>query len=835
MTPRILSRALLPLALACLLLTPPAASHAAPFSGAMSEDGTALFLPDGLSPDHLTPSVALVEPPKTRGPLPAGWTLRPEFSQTTDGKPRVTLTLPAGTSLYGEGEVTGPLLRNGTDTVLWNTDNGDYQRDHGRRLYQSHPWVLGVRPDGTAFGFLADTTFHSEIKTTDTAIDFVTDGPAFPVILIDRSSPQEVMGTLARLIGTAPLPPRWALGYHQCRYSYEPDARVREIADTFRARQIPCDVIWMDIDYMDGYRIFTFDPKKFPDPSATNAYLHDHGFHSVWMIDPGVKKEKGYPVFDGGNALDAWIENKDDTGPFVGPVWPGACVFPDFTRPDVRRWWAGLYKPFMATGIDGVWNDMNEPAIFGTPDATMDNRARLRGGDGLPADTMARYHNVFGLLEVMASRAGIQAANPDKRPFVLSRSGYLGSQRYAATWTGDNASTWQDLKLSIPMSLSLGLAGQPMSGPDCGGFQRAATPELWANWIAVDAFFPFSRGHSDKGSPAKEPWAFGEETENAARVALQRRYRLLPYLYTLFHEHTQDGLPVMRPVFFADPKNADLRQEEQAFLVGADLLVIPQWATDPHLPVGWVKVEIVKDEQSGTNAKYQPEVRLRPGSVVPLGEVVQNTNEESFAPLTLLVCPDEKGDAAGTLYEDAGDGYGYQHDDYLLTTYHAHRERDYEIVTATTTGKRTHPARKVNVRVATWGGVYEATATDGETVKIPCATAPVNVAPVALNRPSALTDLPEYGARTPDTIQVTVSGQANRPGIYHLPPGAKIGDAIESAQGLQRLIWWGYSYLVRPVYDDRAVIIRFTLSKQSLPENVPLQDGDRLFLGYEIY
>lgn len=716
MIPRVFSRLRGLCAVACLLL--PVAAQAEPFSGQIGE-GTALFLPEGLSPDHYPPSLALVAAPKVEGPLPAGWALKPEFSQP-DGKSRVTLSLPAGTSLYGEGEVTGPLLRNNTDTVLWNTDNGAYARDKGRRLYQSHPWVMGVRPDGTAFGFLADTTFHSEIKTTDAVIDFVSDGPAFPVIVVDRSSPQEVMRALGKLIGTMPLPPRWALGYHQCRYSYEPDSRVREIADTFRAKKIPCDVIWMDIDYMDGFRIFTFDPKKFPDPHATNDYLHQHGYHSVWMIDPGVKAEKGYSVYDSGSAIDAWIGDSNGTGPYVGPVWPGKCVFPDFTRADVRQWWAGLYKPFIATGIDGVWNDMNEPAVFDTPDATMDVSARHRGGDGgLPADTEARYHNVFGMLEVRASREGIQAANPDRRPFVLSRAGFLGSQRYAATWTGDNRSTWEQFKLSIPMSISLGLAGQPMSGPDCGGFQHEATPELWANWVAVDAFFPFCRGHSDKGTPAKEPWVFGEETENAARVALERRYRLLPYLYTLFRESAQDGMPVMRPMFFADPKSADLRKEEQAFLVGSDVMVVPKWAKNTHLPAGWVKAEIVSGEEDGANAKYQPEVRLRPGAVVPLGEVVQNTNEDSFAPLTLLVCPDDKGNAEGTLYEDAGDGYGYRSSDYLLTTYRAHREGGELVVEVSgKAGERKSAARKVNVRVVTPEGVHEGTGTDGEPVKV---------------------------------------------------------------------------------------------------------------------
>ena len=783
--------------LACLSL--PFAGQAEPFSGQIGE-GTALFLPDGLSSDHYPPSVALVESPKVTGPLPAGWTLKPEFSQP-DGKSRVTLSLPPDTSLYGEGEA------------------GAYAKDRGRRLYQSHPWVMGVRPDGTAFGFLADTTFHSEIKTTDTLIDFVSDGPAFPVIIVDRSSPQEVMHALGKLIGTMPLPPRWALGYHQCRYSYEPDARVREIADTFRAKKIPCDVIWMDIDYMDGFRIFTFDPKKFPDPHATNDYLHAHGFHSVWMIDPGVKNEKGYKVFDSGNAINAWIENRDGTGPFVGPVWPGACVFPDLTRTDVRKWWAGLYQDFIGTGIDGVWNDMNEPAVFDSPDGTMDVNARHRGGDGgLPADTEARYHNVFGMLEVRASNEGIQAANPDKRPFVLSRAGYLGSQRYGATWTGDDVSSWEQFKLSIPMSLSLGLAGQPMSGPDCGGFQHGATPELWANWVAVDAFFPFCRGHSDKGTPQKEPWAFGEETENAARVALQRRYRLLPYLYTLFRESAQDGLPVMRPVFFADPKNADLRREEQAFLVGGDVMVVPKWAKDPHLPAGWVKAEIVPGEDTAPNDKYQPEVRLRPGSIVPLGEIVQNTNEESFAPLTLLVCPDDKGDAEGTLYEDEGDGYNYRSDGYRLTTYRAHKDGNVEVVgVAHSEGHLALPARKTNVRVITATG-----------------TPSVRTSAFEGYHPTPA-DLAEFGTSGDGSIRVVVYGQVNRPGIYHLPAGALVRDALQNAQGLQQMFFWGNSYLLRPQDGTQAETVGFHSRHNPAPEEVALKDGDRLYLGYEVY
>ncbi len=689
------------------------------FAG-MVRPGVALFLPEGLNPGRMPPSLALLEPPKVTGPLPTEWTLRPAFSKPAGGKTLVTLVVPAGTSLYGEGEVTGPLLRNGTHTVLWNTDNGGYGADGGRRLYQSHPWVLGIRPDGSAFGFLADTTYRAEIDLTN-GIAFAGDGPPFPVLILEGRSPQEVLVSLATLIGTMPLPPRWALGYHQCRYSYKTADRVREIAANFRSRHIPADVIWMDIDYMNGYRDFTFNPQAFPDPKRLFDDLHAHGFKAICMIDPGVKAaDPDYPVLKSGDAADVWVKNADGSD-YQGDVWPGACKFPDFTRPASAAWWAGWYHDFVALGIDGVWNDMNEPAVFHTPDRTMPLETQFRGGGGLPPGPQLEYHNVYGMLETRATRAGIAAAHPDKRPFVLTRASFLGGQRYAATWTGDNVSKWEHLKLSIPMSITLGLSGQPMSGPDVGGFGGTATPDLWANWVAVGAFYPFCRGHADSDTPEKEPWVFGPETETVARTALQRRYRLLPYLYTLFHENSSDGLPILRPVFLADPADAALRAEQEAFLFGGDLLVIPRWAAQPHLPKGrWQPVQLVPGEDTAPNNKYQPEVRLRGGAIVPLGKIVENTGEESLDPLTLLVCLDEAGRADGTLYEDAGDGYGYQRGDYLLTTYHAQREGGSVVVTvAGTEGQRKRPARQVSVQVVGEHGLATGTGMDGEPIRLP--------------------------------------------------------------------------------------------------------------------
>jgi len=645
-------------------------------SGSLGE-GVAVFYPQGVDPAAPPPSLALLASPVAKAKLPSGWALVPQFS--SDGvSVRAQFSFDASIDLYGGGEVTGPLRRNGTSITLWNTDNYLYTKDSGKRLYQSHPWILGLRSDGSAFGLLFDSTWKATLDCTS-GVSFTSQGPAFPVIVIDKSSPQAVLSTLAELTGHIPLPPRWALGYQQCRYSYYPDSRVREIADNFRQRQIPCDVIWLDIDYMDGFRIFTFDKSLFPDPKGLNDYLHASGFKSIWMIDPGVKYDSGYSVYKSGTDADVWVKTAAGAD-YQGSVWPGACVFPDFTRPETRTWWSALYPPFMAYGIDGIWNDMNEPAVFNSSDWTMPEDNWHRGGGGLPAGPHLRYHNVYGMLMVQASREGILAAAPEKRPFVLTRANFLGGQRYAATWTGDNSSTDYYLQLSIPMSLTLGLSGQPFNGPDIGGFDGNATGELWAKWIGLGAFYPFSRAHASKGTNNKEPWAFGTAVEQTARIALGRRYRLLPYLYTLFRQSSLDGLPVMRPVFMAEPANAALRSEQQAFTLGADLLVVPRWASSPQLPGGaWRELSLVEGDAADSD---QPRVLLRAGAVLPLGRVVQNSTEDSLSTLSLVVALGADGKADGRLYEDAGNGFEYQVGDYRVTSLHAEKRDGVVRVTA---------------------------------------------------------------------------------------------------------------------------------------------------------
>ncbi len=701
----------------------------------LGAEGIARFVEKGVDPASFAPSVALARPREVRAEVGPEFKVDPLFWTSPDGRNCVRIDIDAGTSLYGTGEIAGPLLRNGRKTVCWNTDAYGYTEENPS-LYQSHPWVLAVRADGTAFGVLADTTWRCEIDLTGTdkgssaagSIVFRAEGgPAgrFPVYVIDRASPQEVMKGLGNLIGTMPMPPLWAIGYHQCRYSYNPESRVREIAKEFRDRRLPCDVIWFDIDYMDGYRVFTFDKSQFPDPKKLNDDLGEQGFHRIWMIDPGVKAEPGYFVYDQMMAGDLTVKNARGE-PYKGEVWPGWCVYPDYTRPDVRSWWAGLYTDFMAKGVSGVWNDMNEPAVFNVKSKTMPEDNLHKGGDWengtvLPPGPHLKYHNVYGTMMAKGTYEGILAASPETRPFVLTRAGYIGSQRYAATWTGDNSAEWDDLEASVSMAANLGLSGQPFCGPDIGGFNGNGDAKLFARWMGVGTLLPFSRGHTGKGNINKEPWAFGPEVEQTCRLALERRYRLLPYLYTQFWEAHTTGMPVLRPVFFADPTDPALRSEDDAFLIGSDLLVVPQLSPDrdraPVMPKGiWNQVQLV-DEGPPPDL---PRLYARGGSIIPLGPVLQHTGEKLpeytkvAPPLTIIISLDEHGAASGTIYEDDGDGFGYTRGNYSLRTFAARTESGKVIVEEKSkVGDWFHEPRDLRMMLVKDGWYFKGTTTDG--------------------------------------------------------------------------------------------------------------------------
>ncbi len=741
---------------------------AEPPLGEQLSPGVSRFFQSAQAREDALPSYAIAKESGPGQPLAAA-KVTPEFS-LHNAKHRATIRITPGTSLYGTGEVTGPLLRNGRSITCWNTDAYGYD-DSAPSLYKSHPWVLAVRPDGTAFGILADTTYRCDVDcaaTSEDAITFTADGPAFPVIIIEGNTPIEVVQSLTKLTGLMPLPPKWALGYHQCRYSYYPEARVREIADGFRSRKIPCDTIWFDIDYYESFRSFTFDKGYFPNPQNLNADLLRKGFHNVWMINPGIKsreepspneppaeerakepkalqdereaeKNRFRELRDSGGRLDVYVKDKDGKT-YEGEVWPGWCFFPDYTAKKTRDWWQIWYGEFMARGVTGVWNDMNEPAVFNVKSKTMpeDN---IHAGDpemikpnGKPQGDQAkgdhaRYHNVYGMMMVKGSRDGIQKALPDKRPFVLSRATYIGGQRYHAGWSGDNTANWYHLESSVPMTLNMSLSGFSFYGPDIGGFASDGDAQLFERWIGFGALMPFSRGHTGKGTIDKEPWAFGPEVEETARLALQRRYRLMPYIYSTFRTSSVDGSPVLRPTFFADPTDLVLRSEDDAFLFGADLLVVPQMVPDrsrvPALPKGnWQPLNFqIPTDAGNTSTGFDdvnddlPKLYVRPGAIIPTGPVIEWTGQKPLNPLTLIINLDDNGEATGSLYEDEGNTYRYVHGFYLLTNYKAKREANRITVSIESTeGQMPRLQRDLNVRLLLDGKEVEFSGKDGGSI-----------------------------------------------------------------------------------------------------------------------
>jgi len=417
------------------------------------------------------------------------------------------------------------------------------------------------------------------------------------------------------------------------------------------------------------------------------------------MIDPGVKKEEGYSVCDAliekdlGVLLSEPGQEKCPQRFYEGPVWPGNCVFPDFTMEETRTWWATLYKDFMAQGVDGVWNDMNEPAVFN--DTMTANRDAWHRGFG--GGFHERFHNVYGFLMIKASRDGIMAANPDKRPFVLSRANFLGGQRYGATWTGDNVSTWPHLAISIPMILNLGISAQPFCGPDIGGFLENADPDLFARWMGFGALLPFARAHTHEATVDHEPWSFGDKCANTSRTAINRRYQLLPYFYTLFYIASQSGLPVARPLFYSDPCDQDLRKEDRAFLIGDDVLVIANVVaptdTTPQEKIAlpknhsWYDLEL--DDVNEDNDL--PVMKIRGGSIVVSQDVEQFAGQNPLKTLIIFVALDDKGTATGQLYIDAGDGYEHLKGGYRLTNFSAELQGNKVSVSVQESGELARP------------------------------------------------------------------------------------------------------------------------------------------------
>ena len=611
----------------------------------------------------------------------------------------VSKEMPLDERFYGLGDKTGSFNRRDQSYTLWNRDHGIGESVDP--IYKSIPFFLSIS-GGRSYGLFLDNTWRTWFdfgKQSRDSYSFGAEGGPLNYYLIYGPTPKQVVEGYIFLTGTPPLPPLWSLGFQQSRYSYTPESELIKVADRLRADKIPSDVVYLDIDYQFRNRPFTVDPVTFPGFPGLVANLRKQHFNLVLITDLHIAHitGEGYMPYDTGHAGDHFVK-KADGSEFVGVVWPGPAVFPDFTRAQTREWWGNLYKQFVDDGVAGFWNDMNEPAVFDGPAFTMplDNIHRIEEpGFAARTATHAEIHNVLGMQNERATYDGLLKLRPDERPFVLTRATYAGGQRFGFTWTGDNNSTYNQFRLGTQMLLNLGLSGISFVGDDVGGFGGSPPPDLLTRWIEVGAFKPLFRDHSTKGSLPQEVWVHGPEQEAIRRRYIEIRYRLLPYIYTLAEEASRTGLPLARPIFLEYPTTLDTPDTE--FLLGPDLLVVPPphaempedyavsyppgdwydfWSGQkmpPSIPgpnIVQVGNAIAKGESlpQGQSTKIHSTletlpVYVRGGSILPLQPLVQSTDQTPVGPLELRVFPGDK--CTGSLYLDDGHTFAYQHGEFL--------------------------------------------------------------------------------------------------------------------------------------------------------------------------
>jgi len=650
---------------------------------------------------------------------------------------RIYKAMPLDEHYFGLGDKTGPLDRRNESFTLWNTDAYRFQESTDP-IYKSIPYFMTYRA-GRAMGVLFDNTWRTSFdfgKEFGDAYSFGSvDGPA-DYYLFYGPSPKQVVETYAWLTGTPPLPPLWSLGYQQSRYSYMTQDRVLEVANRLRADHIPADAIYLDIDYQEKNRPFTVDRIAFPDLPAAVAKLKADHFHVVAITDLHIARLPGqnYLPYDSGIAGDHFVKNADGTV-FSGRVWPGPSVFPDFTRQQTRAWWGTLYRDLRHIGVEGFWNDMNEPSVFDTPNKTIPENALHRidePGFAQRTATHAEIHAIYGMENSRATFDGLNALDPDARPFVLTRASYAGGQRYAATWTGDNSSSWNHLRLTTPMLENLGLSGFAFSGADVGGYAGTPTPELLTKWFEVGAFQPIDRDHSEKGTADQEPWVSGPAQEAIRRHFIETRYQLMPYLYTLAEEASRTGVPMLRPLFLEFPDaasdNHPIDTDNDAageFMLGSSLLIAqppypdaldeysvelpsPDWYdfwSGAHLTPQTAPALLTADPSAAASVRTPPTLRITPsleklpvfvraGSILPIAPIVQSTDETPRGPLTLRVFPGEH--CSGQIYQDDGKTYAYKRGDFLRMKFSCERTAD---------GMRLHIGAHEGVFPAWWSEI----------------------------------------------------------------------------------------------------------------------------------
>jgi alpha-glucosidase len=574
-----------------------------------------------------------------------------------------------GERFVGLGEKNGNLDRKGNGYTNWNYDAFGYSTGQDP-LYSSIPFYIGIH-NRLNYGIFLDNTYQTDFNfgaSNNRFSSFSAQGGELNYYFIYHTQLSDIVKSYTALTGRMKMPPLWSLGYQQNRYSYYPETEVMRIAQTLREKKIPADGITLDIHYMDQYKLFTWDKQRFGDPLAMNKKLKAMGFKTTVIVDPGIKVEDGYAAYEDGVKKNIFVKYVDSTN-FTAQVWPGWCHFPDFTSPLGRNWWHEKIKFFANTGVDGIWNDMNEIASWGQK---MPSNIIFNYDGALASHKQA--HNVYGLQMARSSFEGmVQATN--KRPFNLTRAGYAGLQRYTAIWTGDNRSEEDHMLAGVRLLNSLGLSGVAFTGMDIGGFTGNPSISLYARWIQIGAFNPYFRNHTAVNTKSSEPWAYGEEVTEISRNFINLRYKLLPYLYSTFNEAAKTGMPVVRSLAFSnthEPKVYDGKFQNQ-FMFGQAFLVAPFESTKEYGAVFFPKgnwYSLYNDEQvAGDTEKIlrlslqQLPVFVKGGSIVPMQSLIQNTTEKPSDTLVLHIYRGMQNNKF-VYYEDDGETYNYENGDY---------------------------------------------------------------------------------------------------------------------------------------------------------------------------
>ncbi len=593
-----------------------------------------------------------------------------------------------GTQFYGLGERPDDLIRTGKTYELWNTDQPGYRKGT-EPIYQAMPFYIGLNPKG-AWGIFYDNSFRSRFDfggQLKSDIGFYADGGDLCFYVFYGPKIKQILKEYTTLTGRFSLPPKWALGSQQSRWGYYPAAQFFRLANEFRTREIPCDVLYSDIDYMHGYRVFTWNKKYFSHPEQMMEKLADRGFKFIPIVDPGIKIDSSWNIFEDGLKKDVYVKYPDGSN-YVGTVWPGRVNFPDFSNPGTRAWWGDHVSKFIKQGVDGLWNDMNEPSVFGGK--TMPNIV-VFDKEGMKASAL-EMHNLYGLLMARSSYEGQLKAYPNRRPFIITRASYAGIQRYSSIWTGDNSAKWSDVKLTMPMVMSLGLAGVPDAGFDIGGFNGSPDGEMYMRFLQIGIFMPFCRTHTAINTRLQSPWSYGQMYEYINKKMIELRYRLLPELYTSFYEHILSGSPIIRPLVWTYQSDRKTWGIDDQFMFGDHMMVAPvvdEGATQRtlYLPKGlWYEFFTNKTYDGGRKITVDAPIDavdvydkifthpyaglplfVQAGAVIPMQAVQQYVGQKDIKKMTLRVY--DGGSKTSKLYEDDGKTQNYRKGQYRLTTF----------------------------------------------------------------------------------------------------------------------------------------------------------------------